>query len=64
MALQKKLSARRNRGRVGERVEVLVEGPHPDTRPAAEGPARRGQAPEIDGAVIINDGSGRRRAAS
>jgi ribosomal protein S12 methylthiotransferase len=56
MALQKRLSARRNRSRVGERVEVLVEGTHEDTDLLLRG-RTAGQAPEIDGAVIINDGS-------
>ena len=39
MAAQKKISARRNRRRVGERVEVLVEGTHPDTDLLLRGPA-------------------------
>ena len=39
MAAQKKISARRNRRRVGERVEVLVEGDAPGHRPAAARPA-------------------------
>jgi ribosomal protein S12 methylthiotransferase len=56
MALQKRLSARRNRGRVGERLEVLVEGTHPDSDLLLRG-RTAGQAPEIDGSVIINDGS-------
>ncbi len=56
MALQKRLSARRNKGRVGERVEVLVEGTHPDSDLLLRG-RTAGQAPEIDGSVIINDGS-------
>jgi ribosomal protein S12 methylthiotransferase len=56
MALQKGISARRNRARVGERVEVLVEGTHPDTDLLLRGRAAT-QAPEIDGQVIINDGT-------
>jgi len=56
MALQEKISARRNRTRVGERVEVLVEGTHPDTDLLLRGRTAT-QAPEIDGQVIINDGS-------
>ncbi len=40
MSLQKRISARRNRARVGERLTVLVEGTHPDTRPAPDGPDR------------------------
>jgi ribosomal protein S12 methylthiotransferase len=56
MALQKRISARKNRARVGERVEVLVEGTHPDTDLLLRG-RLGGQAPEIDGQVILNDGT-------
>jgi ribosomal protein S12 methylthiotransferase len=56
MSLQKRLSLRRNRARVGERVEVLVEGAHPDSDLLLRGRLST-QAPEIDGQVIINDGS-------
>jgi ribosomal protein S12 methylthiotransferase len=56
MALQKKIAARCNRGRVGERVEVLVEGTHPDTDLLLKGRLST-QAPEIDGSVLINDGT-------
>jgi ribosomal protein S12 methylthiotransferase len=56
MALQKKISAKRNRARVGARVEVLVEGPHPDSDLLLRG-RTAGQAPEIDGQVILNDGT-------
>jgi ribosomal protein S12 methylthiotransferase len=56
MALQKGISLRRNRSRVGERMEVLVEGVHPDSELLLQGRSA-GQAPEIDGQVIINDGS-------
>ena len=56
MSLQKKISTRRNRKRVGERIEVLVEGVHEETDFLLKG-RTRGQAPEIDGAVLINDGT-------
>jgi ribosomal protein S12 methylthiotransferase len=56
LALQSKLSLRRNRRRVGERVEVLVEGTHADTDLLLKGRLAT-QAPEVDGAVLINDGS-------
>ena len=58
MALQKKLVAKRNRTRVGERVEVLVEGTHEDTDLLLVG-RTAAQAPEIDGRVILNDGTAR-----
>ncbi len=56
MALQKKIVARKNRARVGQRVDVLVEGPHPETELLLRG-RTEGQAPEIDGQVLINDGT-------
>lgn len=56
MALQREICIRRNRQRVGERIEVLVEGSHPDTDLLLRGRLST-QAPEIDGAVIINDGT-------
>jgi ribosomal protein S12 methylthiotransferase len=56
LAEQKKISARRNRRRVGERVEVLVEGLHEDSDLLLRGRLAT-QAPEIDGGVIINDGT-------
>ncbi len=56
MALQKAISTRRNRTRVGERMEVLIEGMHPDTDLLLLGRAAT-QAPEIDGQVIVNDGT-------
>jgi len=56
MSVQKRISTRRNRSRVGERLEVLVEGTHDDTDLLLRGRAAS-QAPEIDGQVLINDGS-------
>jgi ribosomal protein S12 methylthiotransferase len=56
MAAQKRISARNNRRRIGERVEVLVEGTHADSDLLLRGRLST-QAPEIDGGVIINDGN-------
>lgn len=56
MALQKRIATAKNRARVGERAEVLVEGSHPDSDWLLRGRLST-QAPEIDGSVIINDGS-------
>jgi ribosomal protein S12 methylthiotransferase len=56
LALQKRISLHRNRGLVGRHVEVLVEGTHPDSDLLLRGRLST-QAPEIDGAVIINDGT-------
>lgn len=55
MALQERISLRRNRRRLGERVEVLVEGTHADSDLLLRGRLAT-QAPEIDGQVIVNDG--------
>ncbi|PYP99661.1 MAG: 30S ribosomal protein S12 methylthiotransferase RimO [Acidobacteria bacterium] len=56
LALQKRISLRRNRRLVGRRVEVLVEGTHPDSDLLLRGRLAT-QAPEIDGSVIINAGT-------
>src|SRR5206468_6953297 len=48
LALQKRISLRRNRRLVGRRVEVLVEGTHPDSDLLLRGRLAT-QAPEIDG---------------
>jgi ribosomal protein S12 methylthiotransferase len=55
MSLQKRISSRRNKARVGQRLEVLVEGTHPDSDLLLRG-RLASQAPEIDGQVILNDG--------
>ncbi len=55
MSQQTEISLRKNRGRVGERLRVLVEGPSPETDLLLRG-RTEGQAPEIDSAVLINDG--------
>jgi ribosomal protein S12 methylthiotransferase len=56
MSVQKRISARKNRARVGERVEVLIEGTHSDSDLLLRG-RTAAQAPEIDGQVIVNDGA-------
>jgi ribosomal protein S12 methylthiotransferase len=56
MATQKTISLARNRRRLGDRLEVLVEGTHPDTDLLLRGRLAT-QAPDIDGMVILNDGS-------
>ncbi|MBX5482552.1 MAG: 30S ribosomal protein S12 methylthiotransferase RimO [Myxococcaceae bacterium] len=57
MAIQKKISREKNRKLVGKHLDVLVEGPHPESEDLLVG-RHEGQAPEIDGQVIINDGMG------
>ncbi len=56
MAAQKRVSLRRNRARIGQRHEVLVEGTHPDSDLLLRG-RMASQAHEIDGGVIIAEGS-------
>jgi ribosomal protein S12 methylthiotransferase len=54
MRIQKRISLRRNQAKVGTRVEVLIEGPHPETDLLLAG-RLASQAPEIDGAVLVSD---------
>ena len=58
MAVQKGISARKNRLRVGQRAEALVEGPHPESDWLLRARLST-QAPEIDGSVILNEGTAR-----
>ena len=55
MAAQKRIATRRNRKRIGERFEVLVEGVHPESDFLLRGRAAA-QAPDIDGMIVIADG--------
>jgi ribosomal protein S12 methylthiotransferase len=55
MQQQARISLLRNRERVGRRFRVLVEGPSFETELLLRARSE-GQAPEIDSAVLINDG--------
>jgi ribosomal protein S12 methylthiotransferase len=55
MEMQNQISKERNQALVGQRLEVLVEGAHEDSDLILKG-RHRGQAPEIDGNVLIVDG--------
>ena len=57
MSIQRKISKKRNKLLVGREVDVLVEGPSPDTDLLWQGRMST-QAPEIDGYVLINDFEG------
>ena len=57
MAIQKRINREQNRGLIGKRLEVLVEGPSPESEDLLVG-RHEGQAPDIDGVVYINDGFG------
>ncbi len=54
MRQQAEISRRRNRELVGRRVKVLIDGPLRESDLLLEG-RMESQAPEIDGAVLIND---------
>lgn len=54
-AAQMKVLRRHNRRFLGQKLQVLVEGYHPDSPLLMRG-RFYGQCPEIDGQVIINDG--------
>jgi len=54
MAIQRRISRRRNRALVGRTLDLLVEGPSKETELLWEGRLPT-QAPEIDGKVLINE---------
>jgi ribosomal protein S12 methylthiotransferase len=56
METQQRIALRKNRARVGQRLEVLVEGPHPETDLLLSG-RHAGQAPDIDGSFLVTDGT-------
>ena len=56
LEVQRPIAERRRQALVGERLEVLVEGVCSETEHLLQG-RHHGMAPEIDGRVLINDGS-------
>lgn len=52
--VQKEIARELNQKFLGQTIEVLIEGPHEDTELLIQG-RHFGQAPDIDGKVIIND---------
>ena len=54
MALQRKISKKRNRALIGQELPILVEGPSEETPLLWQG-RLASQAPEIDGVCYIND---------
>lgn len=56
LALQEQIAAAKGREQIGSTLEVLVDGPSEETDLLLEG-RHQGLAPEIDGAVYINDGT-------
>jgi len=57
MSIQKKISARKLRRKVGKHLQVMLEGPSKDTDLIWEG-RLEGMAPEIDGKVYITEFEG------
>jgi ribosomal protein S12 methylthiotransferase len=57
MAIQERIALERHGSLVGRTIEVLVEGPHEETDLVLCG-RTEGQAPEIDGRVLITDAPG------
>lgn len=53
--VQKEIARELNQEYIGKTIEVLVEGQHEETHLLLQG-RHQGQAPDIDGRVIINDG--------
>lgn len=53
--LQKDIVHEKNQSMIGKTIDVLVEGAHEETELLLQG-RHQGQAPDIDGKVIINDG--------
>lgn len=56
MALQQEISMQKHEKLVGERKRCLIEGFHPESELLLSGRLQT-QAPEVDGSVIINEGS-------
>jgi ribosomal protein S12 methylthiotransferase len=54
MSLQRGISKRRLRTKVGSEIEVLVEGVSDESELLLQG-RHRGQAPEVDGVVLLTD---------
>lgn len=53
---QKAISRKRLRRLVGQTLDVLIEGPHPETPLLLRG-RHAGQAPEVDGEVLVTSGA-------
>jgi ribosomal protein S12 methylthiotransferase len=55
MAVQRPISRRKNRALIGQRLEILVEGPSTQSELVLVG-RHAGQAPEVDGCVFLSGG--------
>jgi len=54
MRAQARIAARKSREMIGRQVDVLLEGPSRESDLLLQG-RTEGQAPEIDGCVLVND---------
>jgi ribosomal protein S12 methylthiotransferase len=58
MSLQRRIAREKNQGRIGQEVDVLVEGPSQEHELVMKG-RHAGQAPDIDGNVYLSEGEAR-----
>ena len=56
--LQREIATEHNQSYMGKEIEVLVEGEHEETELLIKG-RHRGQAPDVDGNVLINETNGK-----
>lgn len=56
MKLQKKMAKKQNKAMIGKRLKVIIEGYHPESDLLMRG-RFYGQCPDIDGIVMINEGT-------
>jgi ribosomal protein S12 methylthiotransferase len=56
MAIQQKISKKRLKARIGDEITVLVEGESDESELLLQG-RHAGQAPEVDGVVILTNGT-------
>lgn len=56
--LQREIASEHNQSYLGKEIEVLIEGEHEETELLIKG-RHRGQAPDVDGNVLINETNGK-----
>ncbi|MEM6295602.1 MAG: 30S ribosomal protein S12 methylthiotransferase RimO [Myxococcota bacterium] len=59
MAMQEEIRAARHASMIGQQIRVMVDGPNADSEFLLDG-RHEGQAPEIDGKVVLTDGTANR----
>jgi ribosomal protein S12 methylthiotransferase len=58
LAMQRRIAREKNRARLGQELEVLVEGPSEEHELVMKG-RHAGQAPDVDGGVYLSEGESR-----